>query len=143
MHVAIKENSLDNYYGRESYYIKMLRVLRFSLVECQRSVFGPMDGCLRRAMSALFPYRGVCGCSPLSKEANTLFKKLAALLAEKCEKPYSQVSGYVNARMSVAIVRATPLCLRGSRIPTSKTSRRLPQWEDKAGLGGASSDISN
>jgi hypothetical protein len=30
----------------------------------------------------------------------------------------------VNARMSIAIVRATHLCLRGSRIPTSKMCNR-------------------
>ena len=71
----------------------------------------------------------------LGKEAKTLLKKLSGLLAEKWEKPYSEVCGYVKARMSIAVVRATHLCLRGSRIPTSKMSNRLPQWEDKAGLG--------
>jgi hypothetical protein len=58
---------------------------------------------------------------------------LSTLLVVKWEKPYSHVCGYVNARMSIAIVRATHLCLRGSRIPTSRMSR-LPQWEDTAGL---------
>jgi hypothetical protein len=48
------------------------------------------------------------------KEAKTLLKKLPGLLAEKWEKPYSEVCGYVNARMSIAVVRATHLCLRGS-----------------------------
>jgi hypothetical protein len=71
----------------------------------------------------------------LGKEAKTLLKKLSALLAEKWEKPYLEVCGYVNARMSIAICRATHLCLRGSRIPTGKMSNLLPQWEDKAGLG--------
>ncbi len=33
------------------------------------------------------------------------------------------------------IVRATQFCLREFCIPTSKKSRRLPQWEDKTGLG--------
>ena len=50
----------------------------------------------------------------LGKEAKILLKKLSAMLAEKWEKPYSEVCGYVNARMSIAIVRATHLCLRGS-----------------------------
>ena len=54
---------------------------------------------------------------------------------QKWEKPYSEVREFVNVRMSIAIVRATPLCLRGSRIPTSKMRNRLPQWENKAGLG--------
>ena len=61
-------------------------------------------------------------------------KKLSILLSDKWEKPYAVVRGYVNARMSIAIVRATHICLRGSRIPTSKMSNRRPQWEDKAGL---------
>ena len=71
----------------------------------------------------------------LGKESRTLLKKLSALLAEKWEKPYSEICGYVNARMSIAIVRATHLCLRRSRIPMSQMSNRRPQWEDKAGLG--------
>jgi hypothetical protein len=71
----------------------------------------------------------------LGKESRTLLKKLSALLAEKWEKPYSEICGYVNARMSIAVVRATHLCLRDSRIPTSQMSNRRPQWEDKADLG--------
>jgi hypothetical protein len=68
------------------------------------------------------------------KEVETLLKKLSALLAEKWEKPYSEVCGYINAQMSIAIVRATHLCIRRSQIPTSKMSKRLPQREDKTRL---------
>jgi hypothetical protein len=71
----------------------------------------------------------------LGKEAKILLRKLSSMLAEKWEKPHSEVCGYVNARMSIAIVRATHLCIRGSRIATGKMCNRLPQWEDKAGLG--------
>jgi hypothetical protein len=72
----------------------------------------------------------------IGKEAQTMLKKLSARLAEKTGKSYSTVCGYVNARMSIAIVRAkTHLCLRGSRVPTSQMSGRRPQWEDGAGLG--------
>jgi hypothetical protein len=45
-----------------------------------------------------------------SKESRTLLKKLSALLAEKWEKPYSEIYGYANAQMSIAMVRATHLC---------------------------------
>jgi hypothetical protein len=31
-------------------------------------------------------------------------------------KSYSQVCGCINARLSIAIVRATTLCMRGSRV---------------------------
>jgi hypothetical protein len=41
---------------------------------------------------------------------------------------------YVNARMSIASIRAFHRCLRGSRTPTSQMSNRRPQWEDGAGL---------
>jgi hypothetical protein len=62
-------------------------------------------------------------------------KRLFLILAEKWEKLYAEVCGYVNARMSIAIVRATHRCLHGSRIPTGKMSEKLfPQWEDQAGL---------
>ncbi len=70
----------------------------------------------------------------IGKEANSLLKMLSSKLAEKSGKPYSQVCGYVKARMSIAIVRATHLCLRGSRIPTSQMSNRRPEWEDGAGI---------
>jgi hypothetical protein len=71
----------------------------------------------------------------LGKEAKCLLNKLSIILSDKWKRPYAVVSGYVNARMSIAIVRATHICLRGSRIPTSRMSNRRPQWEDKAGLG--------
>jgi hypothetical protein len=51
----------------------------------------------------------------LDKEAKILLRKLSAMLAENWEKPYSEVGGCVNARMSVAIVRATHFCICGSR----------------------------
>jgi hypothetical protein len=71
----------------------------------------------------------------LRKEAKTLLEKILALLAEKWEKLDSEVCGYVNARMSIAIVvQVTHLCLRGSHIPTSQMCNCHPQWEDKAGL---------
>ena len=70
----------------------------------------------------------------IGKEGKATLQRLSTRLAEKWGKAYSQVCGFVNARMSIAIVRATHLCLRGSRIPTSQMSNRRPQWEDQAGL---------
>lgn len=70
----------------------------------------------------------------LGREANNLIRRLAQKLAEKWSFPYSQVCGMVRARVSIAIARATHLCIRGSRIPASKMSRKV-QWEDGAGLG--------
>jgi hypothetical protein len=71
----------------------------------------------------------------LGKEAEVFLNRLAGKISEKWGKPYSEVCGFVRARMSIAIIRATHLCLRGSRVPTSKMSYKFPQWEDSAGLG--------
>jgi len=70
----------------------------------------------------------------LGFEANNLIKRLASKLADKWSLPYSQICGLVKARVSVAIARATHLCIRGSRIPASKISNRV-QWTDGAGVG--------
>ena len=43
-------------------------------------------------------------------------------------KPYSTVRGFINARMSIALVRATNRCIRGYRIPASNMSNRF-RWE--------------
>jgi hypothetical protein len=70
----------------------------------------------------------------LGQEASAFAKRLAAKLATKWQKMYSQVFGYVQARQSIAIIHVTHLCLCGSRIPTSRISPRCPLWEDGAGL---------
>ena len=70
----------------------------------------------------------------LGFEANNVLKQLARILADKWDRPYSAVCGMVKARISIACVRATHLCLRGSRVPVSTMSRRI-QWSDGAGMG--------
>ena len=48
-------------------------------------------------------------------EAEFFVKRLGDFLAAKWERPYSVVMGWVRARLSFAILRATLLCVRGSR----------------------------
>ena len=49
----------------------------------------------------------------------------------------SEVCGYVRAHLSICVVRATQLYVRGSRIPSGhmQIAFRRHQWEDQAGLG--------
>jgi hypothetical protein len=70
----------------------------------------------------------------IGREAKNLLERIALRLTAKWEQPYSVVRGFVNARINLAILRATNLCIRGSRIPASKMSKRV-QWHDGAGLG--------
>ena len=51
----------------------------------------------------------------LGREANFCIKHLAQKLAHKWEKSNSEVLRWMRARLSFAILRATNLCLRGSR----------------------------
>jgi hypothetical protein len=65
----------------------------------------------------------------LGREATTFAKQLAAKLATKWQKMYSQVCGYGQAHLSIAIICVTHLCLHRSRIPASRISTRCPPWE--------------
>ncbi len=71
----------------------------------------------------------------LGREATFFIRRLSLILAEKWHQPYSVVCGFIKACLSIAIARATHLCLRGSRIPTGQISNKRPLWEDRAGLG--------
>ena len=60
----------------------------------------------------------VDGCGGV--ETNAAIKRLAALLAIKWRREYSEVCGYVKSRLSIALVRSASTCLRGSRDPTAR-----------------------
>ena len=55
---------------------------------------------------------------------------LATKIALKWEKPLSEVTGWVRARMVFAILRAINLCIRGSR----RKWRSATYMDDGAGL---------
>ena len=52
----------------------------------------------------------------LGHDAQHLMKRLCDQIVVKWEKSHSEVMGWVRARMAFAILRATNLCLRGSRV---------------------------
>ena len=51
----------------------------------------------------------------IGKEGKMFFKTIAENLSQKWEKSYSKVMFWLRARISFAILRASVLCLRGSR----------------------------
>ena len=67
-------------------------------------------------------------------EGEAYCQRLASKLADKWQKPYSSVMGYVKAWLSIALVCAVHLTIMGSRIPATKIGRRRPLWEGAAGL---------
>jgi len=62
-------------------------------------------------------------------EASSFIRRLASGLAVRWDKNYSNVLGWVRARLGFALVRATVLCLRGSR-----TRWRSLGFEDGAAI---------
>ena len=61
----------------------------------------------------------------LGLEAKTFIRHLADKIAVIWPKSNSEVLGYVRARMLFAVLRATNLCIRGSRV---KWRRRMESW---------------
>ena len=51
----------------------------------------------------------------LGREAECFIKLLAEKIAIKWTKSYPEVAGWIRAKLSFATLRATSLCLRGSR----------------------------
>ena len=70
----------------------------------------------------------------LGREAKSFLKQLSLHLVDKWQKPYSVVAGIVRSRMSIAIIRASHECVRGSRISFRDISKRI-QWMDGSGTG--------
>ena len=72
------------------------------------------------------------GC--LGEAAEAFLKRLGRRLAEKWQRAYSQVFGFIKARMSIAILRASSQCLRG---PRGRVQGAVCVMEDGAALGVA------
>lgn len=70
----------------------------------------------------------------LAKEANSFTRALAAHLAKKWNRAYSDTCGYIKGRLGLTIIRATTRCLYGSRVPARHVST-APIWSDGLGLG--------
>ena len=58
-------------------------------------------------------------------EALAAQKRLAALLSYKLKREYSEMYGFVRARISLAIVRPNSLILRGPRDKGARIRQRL------------------
>ena len=65
----------------------------------------------------------------LAREANSVMKLLATKIALKWENPLSEVTLWVRATLAFAILRATNLCIRGSRVKW----RSVVHMDDGAG----------
>ena len=63
-----------------------------------------------------------------------ILRRISKMLAAKWQRAYSVVCGYVRTRFSIAVVRATKRCLRGSQIPEKLISSQRQDWDNGVGL---------
>ena len=77
--------------------------------EIERSSFTPL----------VFSTTGEMGQSAL-----TFHRRLADLLGERCNTPFNVIMAWMRKRLSFALLRASIMCLRGSRV------RRTVPWND-------------
>eukprot|EP00957_Ditylum_brightwellii_P024887 1881857-Ditylum_brightwellii.AAC.1 len=61
-------------------------------------------------------------------------KQLARALSKKWACHMSYGLNYITTMMSIAVVRATHRCLRGSRVPSKQTNPDFLPFEDGTGL---------
>jgi len=64
-------------------------------------------------------------------EAVNTMKHLAQLLSDKWRLPNSVTLHYVKSRMSIAVVRATNLCLRGTHLKNHTLDDRRYLWDEE------------
>ena len=69
----------------------------------------------------------------MGREADRSLRRLADVLVWKWEKRYSKVIDWVRAYMAFSVIRATNLCLRGSRTKWRAVTHG-PGFEDGGGL---------
>ena len=67
-----------------------------------------------------------------SSECLAAVRRLSFLLAEKWNRKYSVVCGYVRARLQITLVCASGRCLRAERSPIWRAHQ--PRWENGDGL---------
>jgi hypothetical protein len=95
----------------------------------KKSKYGALCIAKRRSFTPLvFSVDGLLG-----KEATAASKCLAATLAAKWKRSYSEICGFVRSRISIALVRSASRCLRADRNPTQRF--RNPTWDSGTGLG--------
>ena len=62
--------------------------------------------------------------SCMSRTATATYKRLAALIAEKRDEPYSTTMGWIRCRLSFSLLRASIMCFRVARSLIGQASRQ-------------------
>ena len=61
-----------------------------------------------------------------ASEATTFYRRLASMLANKWDKPYSQTLNWLRCTISFALLRSAIQCIRGARSSSGHAFRCTP-----------------
>ena len=61
----------------------------------------------------------------LSKEATTFYKRLASLLADQWDQPYSTTMNWLRCTLSFCLLRSSIQCIRGARCSIDRFSKAV------------------
>ena len=70
----------------------------------------------------------------LAREALDVLSQSSRVMAEKREEPLLQVQGWVNGRITIAVVRSYSRMIRGSWLPSPLREREM-DWDTESGIG--------
>ena len=115
----------------------VLRILMHDPTFCGnlKQSFFPMSAESRRNMSkpgtnaitSLPLYFYLMECLEMQPRYSSTTKPCRKPRQENQDKSYSETTNFMKSRMSIAIVRATHLWIRGSRIPSNGMSQHMEQ----------------
>ena len=70
----------------------------------------------------------------LGREALVVISQLSQTMAEKREEPLSQVQGWLNGHIDIAVARSYSRMIRGAWLP-SPLQKQEPGWDTELGIG--------
>ena len=70
----------------------------------------------------------------LGREVMVVLSQLSRVMSARRAKPLSQVRGWVNGRIAIAVVKSYSRMIRGARLP-SPLWEREPDWDSESGIG--------
>ena len=62
----------------------------------------------------------------MAKQSTTFYKRLASLLADRWEQPYSSTLGWLRCRLSFSLLRSAIQCIRGARSSRGHAVKSTP-----------------
>ena len=81
---------------------------------------------IREVEHASFTPLVLSACGGLATGASTFYKRLASLLAEKWEQPYSITISWLRCTLSFSLLRSAIQCIRGARSRCGLAAMNLP-----------------